>query len=378
MKLKILIPIFLIFFILIVPCFALTLTLNGNTDKWQNSTYPNFSAQTNSTYISNQQANYTVNDPIIINNATGGLFGARIYLNYLYGQKINWYDLDGSMQFYYLIDVYNGNEHLYSIFNMKRTDNFMGSSASLNLGLLQTSVSSTSLGLTGGDLPVLPIVSYGKIYTANTSYTIQFQRQDSTHTSIMYTQLLLTQGGGFMNRNLMMYNENYTNSANFWDNATAKLYIGFQGSGAFNFTFTDLKVVENPETINIGDTNLLIPQGNTINIINYLPEPLKTIALFIIGFVNIIIGLLSLAVQGIGYVLPYTPWILILYLIDACYTSYQQKSFTPIGTALTTLYTLAITTFNVLITIAQFLWSMISSVVNLLGGLGSLLGFIFI
>lgn len=355
-----------LFSIVITPlALAFTVTNNGNSSLWQTATYPDFSANTNGTAtLTPQQSNNTVNEQITITNATGGLWGTQVYFDYIYGAPTTFWYGGGTIEIYFVVDVSNGNEHLYSMFRISKTHYQWGDTANLNVGLDQQPVMSTALGITGGSVVSLTtIVNF--VRTDNVSYTIQFQRINNTTTVIRYSQFMLYQADTWTSRTMMRYNETFTNSAGFWTNATARVFVGFTGNGQFSMRFIDMQTVENPMSIDPNDLNLILPDSMTdqTNVLTQMWNFLSSTWGFAITIWTWLILIFNYGIAIFWQIVPVLPYLLLAWLLDAVVSSIATKSFRPIGIFLMTLWTMFMLVIEKLLMFLNFVANAVAAVI---------------
>lgn len=168
-----------------------------------------------------------------------------------------------------------------------------------------------------------------------------------------------------------VYEQNFTLTNINIDNIT--ITFGHIGDGWFD---AQLIQVDTPlSTIwSYGFGYNLINQNTIPNLINMLPEPLKSIVIdveLILGFIFNIINWLIIVVL---WIIPYTPYIGLIYFIDVCYTSYKEMSFKPIGNMFFEVYGALVMIAGMLSYIGTFIWQIAQTTISTIGQIVEFLG----
>lgn len=336
-----------------------TVSQAGSIGNWDVAAYPDFSYDTRGIEAQGQ-INYTVNEPITVTNATGGLYGIDFHVSDIKGNRAQFYWWNGVMRFYWVLDVYKGNEHLYAWFYIAHEQGIILQTHEIYVGNSHHLLNPQTIGgTTGAGVANIPIV-FPNDPTTNTTFVIQFQRTSTTTTRILYSTYQDYYGSNwFLLTSHAVYQENYTNSEDFWDGAQAKLYIGYEGVGHFNVSFPDMATVETPADYNPEQT--IMTTGPSFGI-------LSNIYFFFLQLWSIIVSSITFVIAMIQAFWPIFPIIFIFYLLDLFYTAYQTGGFHAIGDTFYRIWNMIVETADLIVRAIRAIGQYVSA------GIGWILG----
>lgn len=334
-------------------------TASQQTGNWDSSTLVQSSRNTLGNYETGTK-NWDGIGTVTVANESGGLFGVRFHLDELIGNRVQWYWIDGKIAVYFVVDVYNGNEHLYAWFYVSHTTGMFGNSAELRVGNQGTAVAIHGAGATGGGGTVsLPLPQRNYVATGNATYDVQFQRVSNVSTVVRYTYVKDFYAPNYFIWNHMVFNETLANSASFWSGASVKISYGYEGIGKFSFGFPDFQSVESPTTYDPEQTAADNLEKNTGfggftwgflgDLVNWIGQ----------GFLLITTVLQSAGGVLLGIV-PMLPYIFIIYLLDALMTSIVMGSFSPIGFFFSMLWGIVVQAFNFMVALGSLVWDVVT------------------
>lgn len=350
---KILSPIFFLFLIILIPTVLAepTFTETEIAGSWnQENTYPN--------YFDNGTNSYGTNvlnlDYVQLNESQG--LQLNFTINNLSGFR-EWYSASGVKRLTVAIDLTDNTTHAFNRFYIAHEQGVIVQTAEIRVG------SSLIVPYT------TDFFNPSLVQTANLSdlkFSLQLIRLNDTVAAIYLMNLnapYITSTDIQYDFSSLVWNETFIVPTNFWDNANFMVYINQQGSGTANITFTGMQIdtLQPYERFDFA-TQRIDWFSTFIGVIN-----------FVFGLLTILYTISGIIVSIIILILPFLPYIILLYAVDVIYASVHEKSFTPITTAAYSLYAIATTTWQTIIEIASLVWNIVSSISGLLsGGLGAL------
>jgi hypothetical protein len=309
-----LVPIILILILNLSVVFALTdpPTQTGLSGTWDTSTYPNFVE--NGTSRTNTQgfANYTFGN---IGNFT--IINSGVQLNFtineLRGDRYEWWWTSGVKRFFVGLNLSDGNETVRTLFYMAHEQGITAQTRDVRAGDEWHNM-----------FPNLPSNLFGGAISndldfSGKDYAIQILKNPEGNAITIYfarTAIALYPPYTFEG---VIYNKNVTVGSDFWTrDLTLDLYVGHEGNGVVDVTFGNLTVSQTA----LGFYFAPVAFGT-----DFLSQSIA----FLIQVGDIIAQLFNLAVVVFLAIIPWLPWIFLLYLSDVIMTSIITQSVQPIG-----------------------------------------------
>jgi hypothetical protein len=156
----------------------------------------------------------------------------------------------------------------------------------------------------------------------------------------------------------------YAVASSWWSNVTIDMKIHHDGSGVFFCSYSDSigTVTSEPSSYDtVSPDNPIWDFASNIEhgLTKVLPKPMSDLISSFASWFGWLMPVLSALWGALLAFLPFAPFLLLFYIVDAGISSVASGSFQPLGVVFSQLYSLGAVVINALTTIGETVWSFI-------------------